>query len=100
MFKIKRIVIKPHASLSLQSHEHRSEHWVVVQGTANIINGDREYQLNKNESTFVPAKTLHRISNVTNHDLIIIEVQSGDYLGEDDIIRYEDTYGRVTEEAV
>jgi len=94
-FKIKRIVIKPHASLSLQSHRHRSEHWVVVQGTADIVNGDKKYQLHQNESTFVAINTLHRISNTTNSDLIIIEVQSGDYLGEDDIIRYEDTYGRV-----
>jgi len=95
-FKIKRIVIKPHASLSLQSHQFRSEHWVVVQGTATIINGDKEYSLQKNESTFVPVNTLHRVSNLTNDDLIIIEVQSGDYVGEDDIVRYEDTYGRDT----
>ena len=93
-FKIKRIVIKPHASLSLQLHHHRSEHWVVVQGVATIINGDQEYQLHKNESTFVPINTLHRISNNTKEDLIIIEVQSGEYVGEDDIVRYEDNYGR------
>ena len=93
-------MIKPHSSLSLQSHSQRSEHWVVVLGTATIINGDREYSLQKNESTFVPINTLHRISNIMNTDLIIIEVQSGDYLGEDDIIRYEDTYGRVSEKAV
>lgn len=96
MFKIKRIVIKPQARLSLQSHQHRSEHWVVVLGTATIINGDKEYTLRQNESTFVPINTVHRISNMTNEDLIIIEVQSGSYLGEDDIIRYEDKYGRVS----
>lgn len=93
-FKIKRIVIKPHASLSLQLHKHRSEHWVVVQGTATIINGDQKYILEQNQSTFVPINTLHRVSNHTNNELIIIEVQSGEYLGEDDIVRYEDTYGR------
>lgn len=99
-FKIKRIMIKPYASLSLQSHQYRSEHWVVVQGTADIVNGDKQYQLHHNESTFVPVNTLHRISNTTHQELVIIEVQSGEYLGEDDIIRYEDTYGRVSEEAV
>jgi len=93
-FKIKRIVIKPHAALSLQLHHHRSEHWVVVKGIASIINGEKQYQLHDNESTFVPSNTLHRISNNTNEDLIIIEVQSGDYVGEDDIVRYEDSYGR------
>lgn len=93
-FKIKRIVVKSHASLSLQMHEHRSEHWVVVEGTAKVINGDKEYLLQTNESTFVPMGTQHRLSNPTDSDVIIIEVQTGKYLGEDDITRYEDTYGR------
>ena len=95
-FKIKRISVKPRASLSLQKHTHRSEHWVVVTGTANIVNGDKEYLLNTNESTFVPIGTPHRLSNPTDDPLILIEVQTGAYLGEDDIIRIEDTYGRVT----
>lgn len=80
-FKIKRIMIKPHSSLSLQSHQCRSEHWVVVQGTADIVNGDKQYQLHINESTFVPVNTLHRISNTTSEELIIIEVQSGGIFG-------------------
>lgn len=94
-FKIKRIVVKPGASLSLQQHTHRSEHWVVVDGTAKIINEDNEFLLKTNESTFVPKGAKHRLSNPTDTDLIIIEVQTGHYLGEDDIIRYDDTYGRL-----
>ena len=95
-FKIKRIVVNPGCSLSLQSHQHRSEHWVVVEGEAKVVNADKEYFLKKNESTFVPMQTLHRLSNPGNSDLVIIEVQTGHYLGEDDILRIEDTYGRVT----
>jgi mannose-1-phosphate guanylyltransferase / mannose-6-phosphate isomerase len=94
-FKIKRIMVRPGASLSLQVHKHRSEHWVVVSGTANVINGETEYRLKTNESTFVPLGTAHRLSNPEITDLIIIEVQTGQYLGEDDIIRLDDTYGRV-----
>ena len=94
-FKIKHITVNPHAALSLQKHQHRSEHWVVVQGTAHVINGDKEYILKKNESTFIPAHTQHRLSNKTNDSLIIIEVQAGRYVGEDDIIRLEDKYERV-----
>lgn len=93
-YKIKRIVVKPRASLSLQLHEHRSEHWVVVEGEANVTNGGEIYQLHVNESTFVPMKTPHRLSNTTDKNLIIIEVQTGAYLGEDDIKRLDDTYGR------
>ncbi|MBV9575802.1 MAG: phosphomannose isomerase type II C-terminal cupin domain, partial [Gammaproteobacteria bacterium] len=93
-FKIKRIVVHPAASLSLQLHQHRSEHWVVVEGVAQIRNGEQSYLLNKNESTFVPMNTPHRLSNPGETDLIIIEVQSGLYLGEDDIIRLDDAYGR------
>jgi mannose-1-phosphate guanylyltransferase len=94
-FKIKRIVVKPEASLSLQQHQHRSEHWVVVKGTAKVIIDKKEYLLQTNESTFVPMGTPHRLSNTTQSDLIIIEVQTGLYLGEDDILRLEDTYGRI-----
>lgn len=93
-FKIKRIVVKPGASLSLQLHHKRSEHWVVVEGTAKVRNGDQECMLQTNESTFVPMNTPHRLSNPGEHDLIMIEVQTGSYLGEDDIVRFEDTYGR------
>lgn len=95
-FKIKRIEVKPGASLSLQKHQQRSEHWVVVSGTATIINGDNEYTLMTNESTFVPMNTAHRLSNSSAEPLIIIEVQTGVYLGEDDIIRMDDSYGRAT----
>ena len=94
-FKIKRIVVKPKASLSLQMHHHRSEHWIVVSGTARVVNNDREFLLNTNESTFIPAGHTHRLENPGVIDLVLIEVQSGDYLGEDDIVRFEDIYGRV-----
>ena len=93
-FKIKRIEVKPGASLSLQKHQHRSEHWVVVDGSAHIINGDKEYTLETNESTFVAMHTPHRLSNPSDKPLIIIEVQTGSYLGEDDILRLDDNYGR------
>ncbi|MFJ3484645.1 mannose-1-phosphate guanylyltransferase/mannose-6-phosphate isomerase [Pseudomonas sp. NPDC090202] len=93
-FKIKRIVVKPKGSLSLQMHHHRSEHWIVVSGMAVIINDDQELMLNTNESTFIRAGHKHRLSNPGVIDLVLIEVQSGDYLGEDDIVRYEDVYGR------
>jgi len=93
-FKIKRIVVKPRASLSLQMHHHRSEHWVVVSGTAKVVNGERELLVRKNESTYIPSGHRHRLENPGVMDLIMIEVQSGDYLGEDDIVRFEDKYGR------
>lgn len=93
-FKIKRIVVKPKASLSLQMHHHRSEHWIVVSGMARVVNDQRELMLNSNESTFIPAGHKHRLENPGVIDLVLIEVQSGDYLGEDDIIRFEDIYGR------
>lgn len=93
-FKIKRIVVKPQGSLSLQMHHHRSEHWVVVSGIARVVNNDREFLLNTNESTFIPAGHTHRLENPGVIDLVLIEVQSGDYLGEDDIVRFEDIYGR------
>lgn len=94
-FKIKRIEVKPGASLSLQMHRHRSEHWVVVSGTARIVNGENELDIRANESTFIPAGNRHRLSNPGAADLVIIEVQAGSYLGEDDIVRFDDVYGRV-----
>lgn len=94
-FKIKRIEVKPGASLSLQMHHHRSEHWIVVHGVAKVINGEREIFVATNESTYIPAGHKHRLENPGVLDLVIIEVQSGEYLGEDDIIRFQDNYGRV-----
>jgi len=95
-FKIKRIVVKPHQTLSLQLHHHRSEHWIVVQGMAEVINGDGKPKfINANESTFIAPGHQHRLSNPGVIDLVLIEVQSGEYLGEDDIVRLEDVYGRV-----
>ncbi len=93
-FKIKRIEVKPGRRLSLQMHHHRSEHWVVVSGSARIVNGDQELFLATNESTYIPCGHKHRLENPGKIDLVIIEVQSGDYLGEDDIVRFDDVYGR------
>ena len=93
-FKVKRIQVRPGASLSLQKHHHRAEHWVVVMGTAEITNGDQKLQLSENQSTFIPLGEVHRLSNPGSIPLEIIEVQSGSYLGEDDIVRFEDHYGR------
>jgi mannose-1-phosphate guanylyltransferase/mannose-6-phosphate isomerase len=95
MHKIKRIVVKPGASLSLQMHHHRSEHWVVLSGAAEVVNGERDLIVNANESTFIPPGTKHRLANRGTEDLMMIEVQTGSYVGEDDIVRYEDVYGRV-----
>lgn len=93
-FKIKRIVVKPGASLSLQMHQHRSEHWIVVSGQAEVVNGDQVVTLEANQSTYIPAGNKHRLSNRGTGELALIEVQCGPYLGEDDIIRFEDIYGR------
>jgi mannose-1-phosphate guanylyltransferase / mannose-6-phosphate isomerase len=93
-FKVKRIQVKPKASLSLQKHHHRAEHWIVVTGTAEITNGDKLLTLTENQSTYIPLGEVHRLSNPGSIPLEIIEVQSGSYLGEDDIVRFEDTYGR------
>jgi mannose-1-phosphate guanylyltransferase len=93
-FKIKRIVVKPGASLSLQMHYHRSEHWVVVSGTANIESNGKSLIVKTNESTYISAGNKHRLENPGLRDLVIIEVQSGEYLGEDDIVRFDDVYGR------
>lgn len=94
-FKIKRIEVKPGASLSLQMHHHRSEHWIVVSGMARVVNGDDELFVRTNESTYIPAGHKHRLENPGMLDLVMIEVQSGEYLGENDIVRFQDTYGRV-----
>lgn len=93
--KVKKITVFPGAALSLQSHAHRSEHWVVVKGTAQVVNGEEVLTLHENESTYIPAQALHRLSNPAAETLEIIEVQTGDYLGEDDIVRYQDEYGRL-----
>lgn len=93
-FKVKRICVKPGAQLSLQKHWHRSEHWVVVTGTAIVTRGAEDFMLRENESTFLPAGTIHRLSNPGQVDLHMIEVQSGEYVGEDDIVRIADDYGR------
>ena len=93
-FKVKRIQVKPGASLSLQMHHHRAEHWIVVKGTAEITNGDEVILLTENQSTYIPQGQTHRLANPGDTALEIIEVQSGSYLGEDDIVRFEDTYGR------
>ncbi|MFZ5567197.1 MAG: mannose-1-phosphate guanylyltransferase/mannose-6-phosphate isomerase [Pseudomonadota bacterium] len=93
-FKVKRIQVKPGASLSLQKHHHRAEHWIVVTGTAEVTCGDKKILLGENQSTYIPLGEVHRLANPGKVPLEIIEVQSGSYLGEDDIVRFEDTYGR------
>jgi mannose-1-phosphate guanylyltransferase/mannose-6-phosphate isomerase len=93
-FKVKRIQVNPGASLSLQKHYHRAEHWVVVKGTAEITNGDQVITLQENQSTYIPKGQTHRLSNPGSGPLEIIEIQTGSYLGEDDIVRFEDSYGR------
>ena len=93
-FQVKRITVNSGASLSLQLHHQRAEHWIVVNGGANVRRGTENFILNENESTYIPPNTLHRLANSGHAPLILIEVQSGDYLGEDDIVRYEDNYGR------
>lgn len=94
-YKIKRIEVKSGHRLSLQMHHHRSEHWIVVSGTARVFCGDEEKLLFCNQSTYVPACTKHRLENPGVIPLVLIEVQNGEYLGEDDIIRYQDDYARV-----
>jgi mannose-1-phosphate guanylyltransferase/mannose-6-phosphate isomerase len=93
-FQVKRITVKPGASLSLQMHHHRAEHWVVVSGAAEVTRGDETFLLRENESTYIPAGVRHRLVNPGTIPLEIIEIQSGSYLGEDDIVRFEDRYGR------
>jgi mannose-1-phosphate guanylyltransferase/mannose-6-phosphate isomerase len=96
-FKVKRITVNPGASLSLQMHYHRAEHWIVVRGTARIIKDDEEFLLNEDQSTYIPWGTRHRLENPGKIPLELIEVQSGSYLGEDDICRFDDKYGRCPE---
>ena len=93
-FQVKRLTVKPGGVLSLQMHHHRAEHWIVVQGTARITCDDNTFLLAENESTYIPVGAKHRIDNPGMVPLYIVEVQSGSYLGEDDIVRFEDTYGR------
>ena len=93
-FQVKRIMVNPGATLSLQMHHHRAEHWIVVQGTAEVTCGDRKMILTENQSTYIPLGETHRLANPGKLPLEIIEVQSGSYLGEDDIVRFEDSYGR------
>ena len=93
-YQVKRIAVRPGARLSLQYHEHRAEHWIVVRGTAHVSNGGRDYVVNENQSTFIPAGSRHSLENRGDSLLELIEIQSGSYLGEDDIVRLEDIYGR------
>jgi mannose-1-phosphate guanylyltransferase/mannose-6-phosphate isomerase len=93
-FQVKRIVVNPGQRLSLQMHHHRAEHWVVVRGTAEVVNGDETMLLTEDQSTYIPIGAKHRLSNLGKYPLELIEVQSGSYLGEDDIVRFEDVYGR------
>ena len=99
-FQVKRIVVKPGAALSLQMHHHRAEHWVVVKGTALITVGDRQVTLGEDQSTYIPLGTFHRLENPGKIPLELIEVQTGSYLGEDDIVRVDDRYGRIREDSV
>jgi mannose-1-phosphate guanylyltransferase/mannose-6-phosphate isomerase len=94
-FQVKRITVKPGAKLSVQMHHHRSEHWIVVSGTAKVQIDDTEHYVTENESVYIPITAVHALENPGKVDLELIEVQSGSYLGEDDIVRYEDRYGRV-----
>ncbi len=93
-FQVKRITVKPGARLSLQMHHRRSEHWIVVTGVADVVCGDQQFSIGANQSTYIPKGTKHRLSNSSDQPLDIIEIQLGDYLGEDDIVRFEDIYGR------
>lgn len=94
-YQVKRITVKPSARLSVQMHHHRAEHWIVVSGTAKVTNGDKTFLLSENESTYIPIGVIHALENPGENDLKLIEVQSGSYLGEDDIVRFNDIYGRV-----
>jgi len=93
-YQVKRITVKPGAKLSVQMHHHRAEHWIVVSGTAKVTNGEKTYLVTENQSTYIPVGQVHALENPGVVDLELIEVQSGSYLGEDDIVRFEDKYGR------
>src|SRR5690606_26386739 len=97
-FQVKHICVKPGASLSLQMHHHRAEHWVVVRGTATVTRDNETVVLVENESTFIPLGSKHRLQNLTQEAMELIEVQTGSYLGEDDIVRFDDVYGRAPAE--
>lgn len=94
LYKVKRIIVHPNMQLSLQLHHERSEHWIVVGGKAKAIKGNEEHVLSINDSIYIPVGTMHRIKNIGEVNLIFIEVQSGSYFGEDDIVRFEDDFGR------
>jgi mannose-1-phosphate guanylyltransferase len=94
-YQVKRITVKPGGKLSVQMHHHRAEHWIVVSGTAKVTNGDKIFLLSENQSTYIPVGVVHALENPGEENLELIEVQSGSYLGEDDIVRYEDIYGRI-----
>ena len=94
MNQVKKIRVKPGGKLSLQKHSHRSEHWVVVSGEAEVTKGKEKFRLRTNESIYIPRETKHSLKNLKNDDLILIEIQTGTYLGEDDIQRFEDVYNR------
>jgi len=94
-YKVKEIAVFPKGRLSLQSHNQRSEHWVIVQGRSLVQVGEDLLELHKNQNVYIPKKTLHRIENIGEEILVFIETQIGDYLGEDDIIRYSDDYNRI-----
>ena len=93
-FQVKRIIVQPGQTLSLQKHFHRAEHWIVVKGTAEVTRGEDVFSLTEDQSTYIPLGTVHRLANPGKIPLELIEVQSGSYLGEDDIVRFEDVYGR------
>ena len=93
-YQVKRITVKPGAKLSVQMHHHRAEHWIVVSGTASVTKGDETFLLTENQSTYIPVGVVHALENPGKFELELIEVQSGTYLGEDDIVRFEDLYGR------
>jgi mannose-1-phosphate guanylyltransferase len=93
-YQVKRITVKPGAKLSVQMHHHRAEHWVVVSGSAKVTNGEKTFLLSENQSTYIPVGVVHALENPGKVPLEIIEIQSGSYLGEDDIVRFEDRYGR------
>ena len=96
-FKVKKLKLNPGAKLSLQTHEQRSEHWVVIKGRASVVRGEEQFILEENQSTFIPARTKHRLENLNHKELELIEVQTGTYFGEDDICRFEDLYCRKEE---
>jgi mannose-6-phosphate isomerase-like protein (cupin superfamily) len=93
-YQVKRLIVCPGGQLSLQSHEHRSEHWVIVEGKGVVTLGEKHIEVVKDDKVYIPIGEKHRMSNFGEKDIVIIEVQNGDYLGEDDIVRYEDIYGR------